>query len=158
MSEQTLTMKDVLAILELQNEKQTETMLKFAEKLKEPTAEQQAKIDADKARLEKQRLERVHEAKIEEESRTFAQLRCAHVKKDRSPAWGGGVNGDGYVRPMCTVCYKIMPEIKAPMEWIQGGVNFQDKELFPVLTEDMLMKWHHAFGGPKPNKKRSAVA
>jgi hypothetical protein len=158
MSEQTLTMKDVLEIIRLQSEENRKAMLDFAVELKKPTAEQQKKIDEDKARLEKQRQERVYEAKIEEESRTSAQSRCAHVKKDGKPAWGGGVNGDGYVRPMCTQCFKIMPEIKAPMEWIQSGVNFQDKELFPILTEEMLVKWHHAFGGPKPIKKRTAVA
>ncbi len=130
-----------------------EMMKAFAAELKKPTELEQKKIDDDRNRLLRQAAIRRNEAKIEEEARISTQRGCAHVKRDNSPAWGGQVNSDGYVRPMCTICRKIMPEIKAPVEWIANGVNMQDKEIFPKLTEEMLLEWHKVQGGAKPVTK-----
>jgi hypothetical protein len=35
------------------------------------------------------------------------------------------------------------------MEMYTSGVNLQDKEIFPRLTLEMLMAWHHSYGSHK---------
>lgn len=152
MPEPSFTLKDVMSMMSAVLKEQAEQHDKSLEKVVQAITEPQRKKDEE----ERQKLIRraamaSREATIEQQVRQGNQARCSHKKKDGSPAWGGQVNGDGYVRPMCVQCYKIMPEIKAPQEWLTGGVNFQDKEIFPELTEEMLLAWHREWGA-KPKK------
>jgi hypothetical protein len=144
-----LSLKDVLALLESQNRASDERMMKAIAEIKKPSPEEQEKLDKERARTIKRSQERVAEAKAMEEGQIQAQRLCHHIKRDGSPAWGGQVNSDGNFRPICTQCRLIGPPIKAPKEMYTGGVNLQDKELFPRLTLEMLMAWHHSYGSHK---------
>lgn len=141
-----ITLADVLALLKEDREAHREEMATLVAQITEP---QRRKDEEERQKLLRRAENAKKEARIEEEARTSAQRVCAHKKRDGSPSWGGQVNTDGYVRPMCTQCFKIMPEIKAPVEWIQNGVNLQNKEIFPSLTEADILAWHKAYG-PKP--------
>jgi hypothetical protein len=147
-----LSLKDVLTLIETINKASDERMMKAIAEIKKPSVEEQEKLDKEKARTIKKHQERVTEAKAEEEGRLAAQRACGmrnHTKRDGSPAWGGQINSDGQFRPICTQCRLVGPPIKAPREMYTSGVNLQDKEIFPRLTLEMLMAWHHSYGSHK---------
>jgi len=153
------TIQDILALMQRMNEDSDNRMMKAISEMKKPTAAEQKKLDDEEKRLARQREIRRSEMIIEEKSRLGAQQACMHKKKSRTgsfvSAWGGQVNSDGYWHPVCTVCQKVGPEVKAPQEWLMGGVNAQDADnvIMANMTEEILLQWQKQTGGPKPKTK-----
>jgi hypothetical protein len=77
-----------------------------------------------------------------------------HTKRDGSPAWGGQINSDGISGQsvLNVVCWASNQSAKRDVHI--GGVNLQDKEIFPRLTLEMLMAWHHSYGSHKEQRMR----
>lgn len=158
--QQNFTLKDVMSLLDQISKQSDERMLTLVSKMKEPTAAEQKKIDESEALIRRKHEIRRSEMIAEEKSRLGAQRSCPHKKKHARSgafisAWGGQVNADGYWHPVCTVCMKEGPEVKAPIEWIQGGVNATDPEnvYMASLTEEILLEWQKRLGGPKPKTR-----
>lgn len=155
-----ITMKDVLLLLQELQKSNRADLLEAIKEMKKPSEAEQAKLDKENALLERRRELRRAEMISEEKARIGKQRSCMHKKKHpRSgawiSAWGGQVNADGYWHPICTVCMKEGPEVKAPIEWIQGGVNATDPDnvYMANLTEAILKEWQTRLGGPKPKAK-----
>jgi hypothetical protein len=150
--EPTFTLQDVLVLMQQMNEAadaRAMAQTKFlAEELRKPTAEQAEK-------LEKERLQRIRnakaeaeQAKLDERFRNGQKEFCSHVKQDKSTRWGGQVGSDGCVRFHCNNCHDILPPVKAPIEWIQNGVNCHSPEdvagAMRFITKNQIIGWHKA--------------
>jgi len=153
------TVEDVMMMMREMSQASDERMLKLVQEMRKPTEAEQKKIDNEKALLERRRENRRREMIAEEKARTDAQKVCPHKKKARNgsfvSAWGGQVNSDGYWYPLCTSCQLVGPEVKAPQEWITGGVNATDPEhpIWTSLDLKTLYEWQRRSGGPKPRVK-----
>lgn len=143
-NDEKFTLKDIAALVAQMNENNQQTVKTLVEEMRKPTPEQVEKKAKEDAEARKRQEMRLAQAKRTEAVEKQGQANCRHVKKDGMPSFGGQVNADGYVRPMCTQCFKVFPKIKAPDEWVRLGCNFQDKDVFPAgsLTEELLLKWH----------------
>lgn len=156
---QNFTIKDVMLMMEEVNKAADERMFKLVHEMKKPTEAEQRKIDNEKMLLDRRMENRRREMIAEEKARTDAQKICPHKKKARNgtfvSAWGGQVNSDGYWYPLCTTCQLVGPEVKAPQEWITGGVNATDPEhpIWTSLNFATLLEWQKRSGGPKPRSK-----
>lgn len=133
------------------------TVLKgVIQELKAPSAEEvEKKRKADLQMLDRQERSIINAAR-EEENRERGQASCPHRKRTGQTNFAGQPNADGYVRFICVGCTKEMPPVKAPQEWISGGVNAQDPNN-PVmwsLTEAQILEWarHTAKYFPPPSR------
>lgn len=153
------TIGDVLDLLKQINKDNQENLKSAIAEMKKPTAAEQAKLDKENALLARKAEIRRAEMILEEKNRKEAQAACQHKKKSRNgafvSAWGGQVNSNGYWYPLCTVCQMIGPEVKAPVEWLTGGVNATDMEnpIWASLDLATLREWQRKTGGPAPRPK-----
>lgn len=153
------TIDDLMSLLKQINDDNQANMKAMVAEMKKPTAAEQAKLDKEEALLKRKAEIRRAEMINEEKVRLGRQQGCVHKKKARNgafiSAWGGQVCSDGYWYPICTQCQKVGPEVKAPIEWIRGGVNAGDAEnpIFAALDLNTLYEWQKRTGGPKPKVK-----
>lgn len=159
MAESNITIQDVMKLIDKVNEANDKRMLSLVQEIRKPTDVEQRKIDNDNAILERKREMRRQELLSDEATRKSAQRACLHQKKHpRSgafiSAWGGQVNSDGCWHPICTVCQMEGPAVKAPMEWVTGGVNATDPDnpWMAQLKLETLFAWQKQLGGP-PEKR-----
>lgn len=104
---------------------------------KEPPAEEKAKREADKARLEAKRAEdrksielerqtqlcKRGDCKCAEEGKRCVAARCTHTKQDgRSTIFRGQVFSDGYFHPICVRCQKTLPAQQPNRGELTGGM------------------------------------
>lgn len=142
------TIQDVLAIMERMKADNLEAVKTLAAELRKPT---QAELDkAEKERQQQIRNARAEaeQARLDEKCRNGQKEYCTHMKPDKSTRWGGQVGSDGCVRFFCNNCRDILPPVKAPMEWIQNGVNCHSPEdvagAMRFITKDQIIGWHKA--------------
>jgi hypothetical protein len=159
---QSLSTEDILALFKQMQESSNANLIEAIKELKKPNELEQKKLNEEKERLRRESEIRVDQARRDEEFRTQAQKACAHKKRDGNSSFGGQVNSDGYVRFVCTQCFLIAPEVKAPDEWIRSGVNAQDPDnaFMKQLTLKQIEAWHKLHPKPvmKPIGIREAVA
>lgn len=159
MSVPQFTLNDVMDLLRQINDDNQKNMLMAIAEMKKPTAAEQEKLDKENAAIARKNEMRRQTMLAEEKVRKDAQTACQHKKKSRTgafvSAWGGQVNSNGYWYPLCTQCQMIGPEVKAPVEWLTGGVNATDTDnpIWANLTLDMLKEWQRRTGGPAPRPK-----
>lgn len=135
-----ISAEQLTAILKAINESADERMIRFAQELKKPSAEEQAKIDKDKAKLKERILASAKLAEAEEKGRVNAAKFCPHGTthsgtKAFTHQWRAQVHTpDGekpYYVPRCTQCGSTWdrwvgasnPKILASAEQLQSGVN-----------------------------------
>lgn len=160
-----LQLEDVYKLLDKINEANDKRMIAMVQEMKKPSAAEQAKLDKEEMLLARRRETRRQELLAEEAARKGQQERCPHQKKHpRSgafiSAWGGQVNSDGCWHPVCTVCGMEGPAVKAPMEWITGGVNATDPDnvWMSQLKLETLHEWQKKLGGPAPRPRMAPLA
>lgn len=89
--------------------------------LKKPTADEQAKIDKDKADIERRRNEMIRIGKEEEEMKARTQAACNHLKPNGQMAVGGQRYSDGKVKEFCLRCQKTVREYTPDAADLAGG-------------------------------------
>lgn len=151
----TFTLEDVMKL-----------MAGVVQELKKPTEIETFRYEQEKKKVEEERWRQMkaaqqaaEEAKREEAARRGAQDLCTHKREDNTTALAGQVNSDGYVRFMCTRCFKIMPKVKAPDEWKINGVQTQAAAdvsgAMRFITKEHVLAWHR---GTVPDCKDACCA
>lgn len=143
MEQETFTKKDVLAILEMQNEQTLKNLMAFVKELKKPTEIEQAKLDADALKLKRQQTQRLELQKAEVIAKENRKKYCPHGTTHPGthafhPAWVAQVNSDGFWRPTCQQCWTQLKPIKATQYELQNGVNLNLYRSLDVATLEKL--------------------
>jgi hypothetical protein len=137
---QGISPEQLTQILDAINYKSDERMIKFAQELKKPSADEQAKIDKEKAKLAERVLAAAKLAQSQEQAKNNAAKFCPHGTthagtKAFTHQWRAQVHTpDGekpYYVPRCTQCGTTWdrwvgapsPKILASSDQIQNGVN-----------------------------------
>jgi hypothetical protein len=81
-------------------------------------------------------------AELDRQKREFCLHSTIHpATKQRTSAWLGQVNSDGYIVPLCNLCKLEMPKVKASDDQKANGVRFAEYSA-DQLTVDRFEKWH----------------
>ena len=150
-----------------------ETLLAILDKVnagnKESTQAIVSALDAPRRAAEKERLDKLarkkaqsaYEFKVKRDSDLARQKNCPHQKDNGMPSFGAQVNQDGYVRVLCTRCFKQYPPVLAPTQWRQGGIGLQspDNKIMRTLNEAKILEWADwtAKNAPLPEAKPRAL-
>jgi hypothetical protein len=130
-----------------------EVLKQFAAELKKPSAEEQAKIDADKANLLRRQEESIKQAKREKDQRDREQAMCSHMKphpytgKTRIVA---PLHNDGLHHPRCLFCHKEFKPFAPSPETIPVGMSLDD---FNGVSSQIIEHW-----GNEYEKKQKLLA
>lgn len=142
------TLADVLALIQEMNQSNKDATIEAIRELKKPSEEEAKKIADAKARQERNAKQAAEDAKRAEAREAAVRAACKHVKADGKTYFGGQVNGDGKVRPMCLNCREVLPAIVAPDEWKVNGVNMQAPDDVAggmnFVNRQNLLAWHAA--------------
>lgn len=142
-----ITMQDVMALLAQMNEQNQNNLVEAIAEMKKPTAEQQAKMDADALKLKQQQDARYKLAKAEEDRKKMQQEFCPHssynaatgIQKHAFRAQVHTPNGEKpYFRPMCIQCNWIGPKILATPDMLTQGVNL---DTYAGLNVERILQW-----------------
>lgn len=134
------TLDQVLELLNKMNQSADERMLKAIQEIKKPSPEEQAKLDAEKAKVRERALKGVKIAQAEEQAKVNAAQHCPHGTTHEGTGvfthqWRAQVHTPAgekpYFLPRCTQCGSTWdrvfglpsPKIPATPEQLQGGVN-----------------------------------
>jgi hypothetical protein len=129
---QGISMEEVFKLIAKMDENQQKNMMAFAAELKKPTAIEQAKLDADQAKLKQKAESAAKLAMAEEKAKDNRRRGCPHGTthpgtKTFTHQWRAQVHTpDGekpYFIPTCTHCWTQLPKIYATTEQLQNGVN-----------------------------------
>lgn len=140
MENQGISPEQLTAILDAINSRSDERMIQFAKELKKPSAEEQAKLDKDRAKTLERALAAKKLARAEEQRQENQARGCPHGTthsgtKVFTHQWRAQVHTpDGekpYYVPRCTQCGTTWdrwvgassPKIAASSDQIQNGVN-----------------------------------
>jgi hypothetical protein len=131
-AEKTFSGSEVKSLVETILAQNAESMKEFAsvlaQELRKPAPEAQKKLDDERKRLIVKAKTAAFEAMAQQKAEADFQSQCAHLRMSpygKVSAWAGQVLTGGWVQFHCTQCRKNKPAFKAPMEWIQNGVNSQ---------------------------------
>ena len=134
------TIDQVLELLNHQSVENQKNLLLAIQELKKPTAEEQAKLDKERAKLKERALAAAKLAQAEEQGRENAARMCPHGTTHKGTKvfthqWRAQVctpNGEKpYYIPRCTQCGSTWdrvyglpsPKVLATSEQLQGGIN-----------------------------------
>jgi hypothetical protein len=120
-----------------------------------PNEYEQFQLQEGKKKLQEEQDKRLNlamrarqNAELNERIQQQQQLGCTHMKDSGTTAFAGQVNSDGYWRPLCIRCGKILPKVKAPDAWKTGGINTQMGAdvagVMRFLNEQTLLAWHRS--------------
>lgn len=101
----------------------TEQLIQFAEALKKPSLEEQARMDADRERQIQNRKQNAEAARVEIEQKALHQSRCNHKMERGENAVFGQAHSDGMFHPICVRCLKEFPPVKLSAEQMMMGVS-----------------------------------
>lgn len=106
-----------------------ELMKQFAAELKKPSADEQAEIDAKKARAETRVKASIENAKREQRQKELDQAACSHTKP--YPYQGqirvvAPLHNDGLHHPHCLFCHKEFKPFAPAPETIPLGMTLGD--------------------------------
>lgn len=87
---------------------------------KEPSADEQKKLDTEKLNKELQRAQWKAEAEDWQVQKELVQAQCDHKKPRGEDSMVGKLFSDGVYRIMCLRCQKFMAEVKATPEMLQA--------------------------------------
>jgi hypothetical protein len=113
----------VLALMKQMGEDNRETMLAAIQELKRPSADQQAKDDADRARSLDLTMRRIAEARAQEADLTAAQLTCSHTRPDGKTRLRAQVLSNGYSQAFCPECHVTSAPFACAPHELTGGMN-----------------------------------
>lgn len=140
MEQQGINMDQLTAILKAINEDSDGRMMKFVQELKKPSPEEQAKMDAERAKTRERIKKAADLATAEEHSKENAAKNCPHGTTHEGTQvfthqWRAQVctpaGEKPYYIPRCTQCgstwdrvYGLSsPKVPATADQLQGGVN-----------------------------------
>ncbi len=114
--------------------------------MKEPTPAEKAKAAAEHEALRKQFEQAASLAKTEEEMKAKRWDACPHFEVfagRKRHKWVGQVNSDGYVVPICNMCFVEAPKFSAKLlpEGGREGVRFSE---WNDASKVVLLKLHAA--------------
>lgn len=106
--------------------------------MKQPSVLEQKAIEEEAEERRKHAEMRVANAERQERAMKAQQAACGHINKKKQHTFVAQVHSDGYYRPICQICHKEFPKIKASTDQIAGGVNLHEYE---GITERHLLSW-----------------
>lgn len=118
-----------------------ELMKQFAAELKKPSAEEQAKIDAEKANLLRRQQASIANSQREKQQRDVEQSMCSHMK---SGVYSGQtrivapLHNDGLHHPLCLGCNKEFKPFAPSPETIPLGMSLGD---YRGITPEIINHW-----------------
>lgn len=142
-NQQGFTIDQVLELLNSQKAENQANLLLAIQELKKPSADEQAKIDKEKAKIKERALAAVQLAKAEEQGKINAATYCPHgtthkgtqvfTHQFRAQVMTPAGEKPYYI-PRCTQCGSTWdriyglpsPKILATPEQLQGGVNMNE--------------------------------
>lgn len=105
--------KSMSEVVTLTKQDFQEMMIAILKAAKEPSAEEQSKIDEAKKREAKNKADFVQMVKQEQDSKTYRQNACGHKKENGRFSTGGQVIGGRFALLLCSHCqrawYKAFP-------------------------------------------------
>lgn len=143
MDQQGFSLDQVLELLNKMNQSADERMLNAIAEIRKPSAEEQAKLDKEKAKLKERTLSAAKLAQAEEQAKESSAKYCPHGTTHKGTQvfthqWRAQVSTPAgekpYFIPRCTQCgstwdrvYNLpSPKILASPEQLQGGVSMNE--------------------------------
>jgi hypothetical protein len=116
-------MQMFLGALQQMSADNRENMIAAIQEMKKPSAEEQERIDRDRALLMEQTMRRVEAAKAQEEEIAERQLNCAHTMPNGQTNFRGQVNSNGWAHVFCSHCHKTYDFQATDVEANKSGLN-----------------------------------
>ena len=98
------------ALTELTEDGLERVMIAAMKAARQPTAEEQKKIDEEKARLQQRRVTMQRMVKTEEREKARRQANCSHRKPDGELSVGGQAHSNGRQVMICLRCQKVITD------------------------------------------------
>ncbi len=159
----TLTKQELQELLLKQSAEQAKiigsSLVDAMKELKKPTEEEQAKIDAQKAREKERRIAGVREAVTNGLLKAQEQLACPHSKPDGRHTFSGRVLNNGDASVACVRCQKEYRWQATNEQKSNGGALFLQDRDYPYASlggsamEGILAKWEKTLP-PKQKAQR----
>lgn len=112
-----------IAAMKQISEDNRETTLAAIAELKKPSAEEQAKIDEEKASLLAQSERRVEAAKEQEADISARRASCSHTMPNGQTNFRGQVMSNGWAGVFCSHCWDAYAFEATDIEKSQSGLN-----------------------------------
>jgi hypothetical protein len=110
------------AIKQMSDDNRDTTIAAIAE-LKKPSAEDQAKIDEEKASLMEQSERRIEAAKAQEDDIAARRAGCSHTMPNGQTNFRGQVMSNGWAGVFCSHCWDAYAFEATDIEKSQSGLN-----------------------------------
>jgi hypothetical protein len=133
----------------------TSDLMALLNEIRKPNEYEQFQLQEGQKKLKEESDKRLNlamrarqNAELNERIQQQQQLGCTHMKDNSTTAFAGQVNSDGYWKPLCIRCGKVLPKVKAPDAWKTGGINTQMGAdvagVMRFLNEQTLLAWHRS--------------